>query len=298
MSLAFPHKGGWGTDVALESIAKKLQRGNVLLVLGAGVSMFYGLPNWKDLLAGIRCDGTGHTLPEISDDYPRWAQNILDDLFGGDEKKFSEAISEALYGSPTKEIDTERIRHNETLRSICAIGTDSMRGKTDSIVTFNYDSLLESYFESDGLVVQPVTSENQPWESADITIFHPHGFLPHRESRFKRSENIVLATCQYDRSVSSHWESILENLFSTRFCLFVGLSGEDKRLESILSKVKNRNQHAKVENYWGYRICGKGDRKIDMWESNHVFSLEVDELGLKIPETILKICQTAAQGAR
>ena len=120
------------------------------------------------------------------------------------------------------------------------------------------------------------------------------GFLPHPETGFSRSQDIVLAQSQYDKTVATPWESTLENLFATRFCIFIGLSGNDERLVSLLSKVNNRNEHAKVEKYWGYRLCRKPDHNTELWDDNGVYSVEYDDLAAGINETLLNICRLAA----
>ena len=292
MTQAWPHKGGWDSLEAQVQIANKLNRGNVVLVLGAGVSFFYGLPNWSDLLAGLRNNGSGHSIPEVND-YQEWAQRILDKLFLSNEVKFLEAVHNGLYGPDYKVLAIEKIVDDPSLRAIGTMGVGNDRGTVDTIVTFNYDSLLESYFQHNGLSVVPVISENQPTKKANITVYHPHGFLPHPRSGFARSQNIVLAQSQYDKTVATPWESTLENLFATRFCIFIGLSGNDERLVSLLEKVCRRNEHAKVEGYWGYRLCKKPDSNIELWDQHGVYSIEFEDLAAGINETLLRICRLA-----
>jgi len=295
MAQAWPHKGGWASPEAQVQIAKKLNDGNVALVLGAGVSFFYGLPSWRDLLTGLQNNGTGHSIPEI-DDYPGWAQQILEELFVGNDSDFLEAVHNGLYGPDAEALAIQKIADDASLRAIGTMGVGSKRGTVDTIVTFNYDSLLESYFQHHGLFVVPVLSENQPTKKADITVYHPHGFLPHPETGFPKSQDIVLAQSQYDKTVVTPWESTLENLFATRFCIFVGLSGNDERLVDLLEKVQKRNQHAKVERYWGYRLCRKPDANIDLWDKRGVYSVEFDDLASGINETLLNICRLASDG--
>ena len=294
MTDAWPHKGGWGSDEALVKIAKKLNQGNVALVLGAGVSVFYGLPNWKALLSGLENDGAKHTVDEL-EDYPLWAQTILDDHFAGDELKLTNAVHKGLYGPKESALEIGAIFNNPSLRAIGAIGVGALRGRVDTVVSFNYDSLLESYFCHSGLSVNPVVSENQPTVRSDVAVYHPHGFLPHPETNYAPSNSIVLTTGQYERAVDSPWESTLENLFATRFCIFIGLSGDDESHQCVLEKVHARNEHSKAENYWGYRICRKPDKNTSLWEQRGVYSVECDDLDSGIQDILLKICQYAAK---
>jgi len=82
-------------------------------------------------------------------------------------------------------------------------------------------------------------------------------------------------------------------LFSTRFCIFVGVSGADVRLQRIMQRVNRRNEFAHMENYWGYRITTAGDRRVPMWERRGVYSKIVDDFDTGIPETLYKICRMA-----
>ncbi|MEP3046374.1 MAG: SIR2 family protein [Hyphomicrobiales bacterium] len=293
MAQAWPHKGGWASQEAQVQIANKLNSGNVALVLGAGVSFFYGLPGWFELLTNLKNKGAGHSIPEI-DHYPSWAQGILDELFLGDEAEFLEAVHTGLYGPDSEALAIQSIADDPSLRAIGTMGVGAHRGTVDTVVTFNYDSLLESYFRHHGFSVVPVISENQPTEKADITVYHPHGFLPHPETGFARSQDIVLAQSQYEKTIETPWESTLENLFATRFCIFVGLSGNDERLVALLEKVHERNEHAKVERYWGYRLCRKPDANVDLWDKRGVYSVEFEDLAAGINETLLNICRLAA----
>lgn len=267
-----------------------------MLVLGAGVSVFYGLPRWRDLLSELKHNDVGHSIPENPDDYPGWAQQILDELFDGDETALQVAVSNGLYGPPGTEIDINAIHEDRTLRALCALSSGSHRGKVSSIVTFNYDSLLESYFGYEGLSARPFIDVNQPQQSADVTVYHPHGYLPHRDLGQKSSTEIVLATTQYDRAVRTQWENILENLFAQNFCIFVGLSGDDERIMGILERAAERNEHAAAENYWGIRICSDRDRKIDEWDQRKVFSRVArhEEFASTISDTLYAIAQRAA----
>ncbi|MGR4928185.1 SIR2 family protein [Bradyrhizobium sp. CAR08] len=65
-----------------------------------------------------------------------------------------------------------------------------------------------------------------------------HGFLPLAPDR-KGSDNIVLRTAEYLDVMKSVWRPLLESFLRTHTFLYIGLSGSDMHLQSLIHGVKD-----------------------------------------------------------
>lgn len=284
-------------ETAFKFMAEELIRGRLLVVLGAGVSVFYGMPNWNELLEEVT-EGDPKLANTANQSNPLWADNIRRKKFDGDNLRFKNAIHSVLYGDDAAGLNTLLIHENQTLRAIGALCTQSSRGCVSSLVTFNYDCLVEQYFAFHGVDARPVWRENHLNENADIAVFHPHGYLPHAELGDKASDAIVLARSHYQAAEESLWQEKLKYLLSSHFVLFLGLSGEDDRLAKINRQISKTHFHAHNNGFWAYRVCSDGDALSDDWEENGVFCKQVPDQKQGIPEILYKICQAAAKKRR
>ncbi len=82
----------------------------------------------------------------------------------------------------------------------------------------------------------------------------------------------------------------------SHFCLFIGLSGDDISLTSILNSVSKNHVLQKSESaFWGVTFLrNKEELEISNWEKYGVFINEIDNFK-KIPEFLFEICQKAAE---
>jgi hypothetical protein len=284
-------------QTAFEFMAEELIKGRLLIVLGAGVSIFYGMPDWNELLEEI-CDGDLSLAKEANQSNTLWADNIRRKKFGGDDVKFKNAVHSVLYGDEDAGLNTLLIHENKTLRAIGALCTQSSRGCVNSMVTFNYDCLVEQYFAFHGLDARPIWRENHLNENSDIAVYHPHGYLPHSELDDKASDTIVLARSHYEAAEDSLWQEKLKYLLSSHFVLFLGLSGEDDRLAKINRQIQKKHFHAEINGFWAYRVCADDDALSDDWEERGVFCKKVPDQKEGIPDILYQICQAAAKKRR
>lgn len=293
------NKNKWNDNkVLMPFLADRLAEGSLLIVLGAGVSRFYGMPDWEGLLRGIKNGATTHSVAKGRMSMAAWAEAIQLELFPYDKAGFNDAVGSTLYSDPDK-FDLLKIADNKTLRSIGALCHASRRGRVNKVVTFNYDCLLEAYFAFHGIASQVIHAPSYIAQDADVTVFHPHGYIPHAKFSGKPSDGIVLARDDYEEAVETQWEQRILGLLSTHFVIFLGLSGEDDRLSAIARKAKENNPFITDEDkeldFYGMRICSKDDPMKSQWENRGIYCREVGAMNREIPKILFSICRAAAE---
>ena len=183
------------------------------------------------------------------------------------------------------------------IRAIGALVSQSLRGKVASILTFNYDDLVEQYTSFHGYVVQSVVSERYLASVADVIVYHPHGFLPEKAKLEDFKSNIVLTRRDYERAMDELWQETILKLFSTHLVLFIGQSGADARISAILANAKGKNPYITRFGlpYYGLRLCSEGDTLKTTWESRGIFCKTLGDLEQEIPQFLFDLCQFAAR---
>lgn len=120
--------------------------------------------------------------------------------------------------------------------------------KKVTVITYNFDDLLEFALEKAGLkacdchVKNPGTSKVLEEESG-VHIYHPHGTLSVVPNSFsEESHKLVLAESDYEEleSKSYIWQnSIQAESLHNSSCIFIGFSGEDYNFRRILKNMES-----------------------------------------------------------
>lgn len=229
------------------------QKGRLVLCLGAGVSIPYGLPNWEDLLLSLLLRLPPSTDTRGSDDTDGWHQYFphyrralgqwmmeyfkfdpveLARVFVDDEKLRSNIRAE-LY-APLAKLGPA-VPRRTSLDAVVALIADAKRAANPvpAVITLNYDDLLETKLEAAGVQSTPVFGPNA--KVVGIPIYHVHGYLP-RAGEIPK-QDLVFTESTYHQISSSgfHWsvKTIMRHLH-THSVLFVGVSMNDPNLRRFL----------------------------------------------------------------
>lgn len=283
------------TDAAFEDpeslksfLASQLYVGRLTLLLGAGVSFAFGLPSWDTLTARLAAR-TGIAKPAALTN-EEFAEHLLIKFCHNDDARLAALTRDALYDGYDRSFNA--LRRHDMMAALGALAMASSRGSTTRVITFNFDDLLETYLTSLGFDVEAVVEVPSWMSRADVRVLHPHGLLPSDGTPITRP--IVLAKTHYSRVVgrsTSAWRNELIPIMRSSTCLFIGLSGADNNLDSILEEVKD--QHVTRHPYWGLRFALRDDSRLDIWGQRRVFQILVDDHSA-IPAWLFEICQRAA----
>jgi hypothetical protein len=244
----------------LDGLRRAWRNRELVLCLGAGVSMPYGLPTWKDLVLELVFEQTERTrrLGSMWPHYRRALAAWMTEYFDYSPLVLARMVErEMRKPSPRAKADgreglfLERLRKHlyanvrapaarTTLRAIADLAAARGRsGGLASIVTFNFDDLLERELARRKVPVRLVVGPERQ-RGAGLPVIHAHGFVP-RAGECSRT-SLVFTETDYHRLTESifHWglSEIVERLRKNTV-LFVGLSMSDPSLRRLLDASRN-----------------------------------------------------------
>jgi SIR2-like protein len=240
----------------------------LVLFLGAGVSIPYGIPSWNNLVLELLFEQAEHTrrlgrmLPHYRravaawmTDYFDYSPLVLARMVERDAKKRSlkKGARATHDGTP---IFLEQLRtllyaewkSPSTRTTLQAIGDliEHSRGNIRCVVNFNFDGLLEEELEK--RQIQSISIYDGGRQHSDhFRIIHPHGFVP-RNGPIVREHVVFTENDYHDLTHKTfHWglsEIVNELRHST--VLFIGLSMSDPSLRRLLDAAQN----SKIPPHW------------------------------------------------
>jgi hypothetical protein len=269
-------------------LARQLVRGRMELVLGAGTSRHFGLPDWKALIRNL------YSLHGAKP--PKKPGTVQAEIFKNqyhtrNQDSFLLEVKKVLYDNV--KIGFDQMMSHHVLSGILSMLLAAGPSVRTEVVTFNWDDLLERYLALHGRVVIPVFEEKHWSQAADITIFHPHGYLPYKND-LVRSERVIFDQHSYDEIMGSDtiWRQVLLALFRTRTCVLIGLSGEDPNLTALL--VRARKEHASNATrtlYWA--VVFTTDKGASQgWMDRGVYPVVLNNYR-ELPEKLFEISRAA-----
>ena len=242
--------------IAISHIRQQFNEQRLGIVLGAGVGVELGFPDWKNLVRKIAETSEVDGVTLFSNPINRtvtsqmlfqlFKNNYLNTEEGqktyahfGDielRKKWKELVLKVLYADvPTsyKKWLSVSPYMKELVSVIKQTGTMT--------VTYNFDDtierLLHVYRESKGSRGYTVVwDSNVQTEKRPNIVYHPNGYLPRKKSEYASRQLVFLEDTFEDQlvdSFSGHYNA-LHNHYSSTTCLFVGISLEDRTLKHML----------------------------------------------------------------
>lgn len=256
----------------LPPLKEAYSRGNLTFYLGAGVSKPNGLPSWEELVQALYFT----TLQDES--YINQLRPFPNYLFALAEwvlkqknepldiiirkikqwyegKDFMSMLSNTLYASFGREnfginihgLPEAILNKNKTLNAIidCCIHSDPGVKGLRSIVTYNYDNLLELGLEKfpekkDNFL--PIYKVHQPLLPNKIPIYHVHGYIPYQKNDTIYDE-ILFSEEQYNGAFQDpfYWGNVIQvNQFTNVTGLMIGISLSDRNTRRILDSIREQ----------------------------------------------------------
>ncbi|MDR4504495.1 MAG: TIR domain-containing protein [Candidatus Scalindua sp.] len=296
-------------------LAKALHGGRLTLVCGAGVSVGAGVPSWNDLLLRLLSEmmsrmSSDHALPMADLDankfHSRYSPSSLvvgKYLKTNLGKDFLKELRDALYASDPKSC--------EILDSIVDLSRPQRDGKPlDSIITFNFDALLEENLEKQNINHKAVYGEGVRNSPSELPVYHVHGFLP-RKGRIPPNMEVVFSEDAYHSQFIEpfSWSNLIQlNKLSQNTCLFIGLSLTDPNLRRLLDVANRKNPDKSLNHYFIKKVPSNSKTRDPMDQLALLLEeQDANELGLsmiwvedyrEIPGILQKIALTSSSSGR
>ncbi|NII83174.1 SIR2 family protein [Pedobacter sp. SG908] len=207
-----------------EHLQKKIQQNNLVIFVGAGISMHAGLPNWNTLLEKI-LDGLGSKEPKAE----KYKGALKDELFSAIEilgklEYLKESAIEVFFKEMKNfEACQPTLIHNK-------IGEIA-----DKILTTNYDGLLEKALPTFEKIIYTNTYKVAKLSEFEKYIFKIHGDI-------HEPDKCILFPSGYDNLYSNDEKSStfeLKKIISDKSILFLGFSLNDPYINYVFNYINN-----------------------------------------------------------
>lgn len=289
----------------LLSIIDSYRKGRLVLVLGAGISIEHGLPDWSTLLQKLLLS----TIPDIEETADRYrvlaeiftklfspnpliAARYLHNYYRNENHEDPHAFEKAIRAAIYEEIDMSK--ESELLKEIRQLCVAPGKSPTlDSIITYNYDDLLESYLTSIGIDIRfsPIHAAGMNPSPDELPIHHVHGYLP-KEVDLTEKNRVTLSEDLYHQQYSDiyGWSNLVQiNKFKDLNCIFIGISFSDPNLRRLLDIAKVQRGDTEIHHYHFRKRYHKGEieDKLKGFLDQHKDILdEKEKAELKLDETV------------
>ncbi|NOK07693.1 TIR domain-containing protein [Corallococcus exercitus] len=230
-----------GRAAQLGKIREALRRGRLTLMCGAGVSVQAGIPVWGDLLIRllermIERIAKTHALKldrvaaaEFQRRYGASSLILGKYLKNNLGKDFPRELRDALYASPSST--------SPLIESIVRLSRPQRDGRPlDSIITFNFDSLIEENLETRQIPNRAIFSEAIAHDPNELPIYHVHGYLPRIGDISEHSELVFSEDAYHSQFIEPFsWSNLIQlNKLTQNTCLLVGISLTDPNMRRLL----------------------------------------------------------------
>ena len=240
----------------VEILKDKYQKGDVVLVLGAGVSMSSGIPDWETLVSyllygmiqkllvdkkAIMPSNKEAILKMATDDAKRKSPLLLMRYIRTalESQEYNLMVKEALYLK-------KPLPKSNLFQSICSLCRPSRRGTcVDSVITYNFDDLLETILTQHDIEFTSISRESDEKSSEVLNIYHVHGYLPQNIDDLSADRGLVFSEEDYHHIYSDAycWSNIIQiNSFRDKTCLFIGSSITDPNMRRLLDVASRHDE--------------------------------------------------------
>ena len=238
------------------NLTQALRLGRLTLVCGAGASIEAGIPVWGDLLGKLL-----ETMMErISQSY---SMNLGRKAAAEFQKRHHE--SALILGKYLKNnLGRDFASHTRDalyaanpitsplIKSIVSLARPQRDGRPlDSIITFNFDGLIEENLTANSIPNRPISSEAVKHNPSELPIYHVHGYLP-RKGKIQSDADLVFSEDAYHSQFIDpfSWSNLIQlNKLTHNTCLFVGISLTDPNMRRLLDVAWRKNSARALSHY-------------------------------------------------
>lgn len=273
------------------------EKEKMVFVLGAGVSMGFGLPNWDTLLQKLMIttiekeQNVSTVLSKIFTNIfspsPLIAGRYLQKFYEENKLSFEDAVRKVLYEN--LEIERQSDLMDEIVNYCVSPGKSP---NLDSIISYNFDDILEQRLSKVGVQVphKPIFGIGMN-PDGQLPIYHVHGFLQ-QKGKLTEQNQITFGESIYHKQYIDiySWNNIVQiNKFRDSNCVFIGSSLTDPNIRRLLDIAK-KQKGEKEENHFIFKMRHKEDtvkiRLQNLLKENHELLNEKALAELEINDTV------------
>ncbi|SFM04900.1 SIR2 family protein [Halanaerobium salsuginis] len=295
------------------------------MFLGAGISKDAKIPTWDNLVSDLLVSLMSNKLSDyeinLTENQEKFIVQNLKTMNGESpllQARYIRSGLEDVFLDLTNEILYKNcINSSSLLEEISRLCLPVRNGTgVRSVVTYNFDDLLEYNFEKLGIKYRSIYRESDIPTKNELGIYHVHGFLPrNREDYENISESLlVFSEEEYHNLMldSYNWSNLIQlNYLRENTCLMIGLSVTDPNLRRLLDIAMRKQEDSDLCKHYvilkmksiSEKAKKKGDLDVDNIEKFDLVNRKLQEeffkeLGLnviwveehkEIPEIIAKI---------
>ena len=218
------------------AIVSALREGYLSLFIGSGVSKSATslFKIWSELVRDC-CNEASVFFDDSQADSNSYLRGVIQDIEDKlSKEEYIELVKKCLY----KDIVYDNsVLKKDLLVSLGSLVMGSFRGSASSVINYNFDDLLEWYLCYHGFSVQTISEIPTIVSSSDVTIYHPHGFLPLvPKFNYLETSDLIFSARSFKDSTASEvnpWNELQRSILGAKFALFVGMSGDDPHVEIL-----------------------------------------------------------------
>jgi hypothetical protein len=154
----------------------------------------------------------------------------------------------------------------------------------DSIITFNFDCLVEENLSTNGIPNRPIFSEAIKHGSHELPIYHVHGYLP-RTGQIPADMELVFSEDAYHNQFIDpfSWSNLIQlNKLTQNTCLFVGISLTDPNMRRLIDVAWRKNPDKVLSHYMVKRLPRASEKDVLDEVSKLLEEQDANALGLNV----------------
>ncbi|WP_191906987.1 SIR2 family protein [Adhaeribacter soli] len=259
---------------AFKILQQAYKNGALTLYLGAGASVPSGLPSWEKLIQSMYFRNMQtEAIRQNLEPYPNYLYAIsewvlsrhrepLDIMIRKIKSRYTESeflrfLKETLYAGfiQTEDLPDSLLRKrihrprkltagNPTLEAVVNLCARTIPGDSgvESIITYNYDNLLELALEQHQFqCFQTIWNTRQQMQTGLMPIFHVHGYVP-TNGEGSAVHELILSEEHYNRAAQDafFWGNMVQlQYLGTSVGLMIGLSLADRNIRRLLDTIRH-----------------------------------------------------------
>lgn len=212
-------------DETVQALRLRMMLGERLVfLLGAGCSMQYGLPGFRQLLEHLGAAlGRPRYLPS------QRMEAIREDL----ERVWLSHLTPSDRREQLRKVLKTRSGHD--CSGYVRLARLAKKGHVEAFVTMNFDELLEEALASEKVPYR-VTNSFSLRSSDKVRVIKPHGSIGRLDTR--SAADLILDLAKSDLFTSEKERDCAQRLFSAHDTVVLGYSGVDQKMADVLRPAK------------------------------------------------------------